>query len=343
MQDAKPQLTYGVEEEFFWLDGQEEKGKSPPFENWKTATLPFSLGREAHAGVVEAISPVCDSLKKLAEHIRISRHWLAHEASLNDARLFAGGTHPTVNWQEEPTTLLPYYQSVIADFGAVVRSNLIFGQHVHVGNMDEALTVKTFNALRPYLPVLCAIAANSTHWRGEHTGIACFRQCVFSKLPRTGTPPKIDNLQDARGQAELMIKLGFIKSPTQFWYDARIHPKYDTIEIRVMDMQDNPDLAVAVALLAASIATKISQGETVLADWDMPDWMIHLNRWQAIRHGRQAMFINAKGEKVAIGTLFQELLSGVASSINFVDPAAYQALRKHMLLPLEAAEVRHVI
>lgn len=343
MQERPQFLTYGVEEEFLWLDPQQKQGKTPPFEALCKPTLPFTLGREAHACVVEAISPICDGYPSLASHIRQSRQWLSEEAERDNAVLFAGGTHPDLNWQKEPTTLLPYYQSIIADLGAVVRSNLIFGQHVHVGNLTDENLVNTFNKLRAYLPVLCAMAANSTHWRGEHTGIECFRQCVFSKMPRTGIPPRVNDLSELVHQSDLMIKLGFIKSPTQFWYDARIHPRYKTIEIRVMDMQHSSDLAVAVALTAAMLCTSLAHGEDVFEHWDLPDWMININRWQAIKHGRQAMFVNSQGEKVAAATLFTHLLDNTAQQLAFIDNAAYQAIKTHLLTSSQSTVTRYAI
>lgn len=336
-------LTYGIEEEFFWTETSNTKSKKPPFERWESKELPFSLGKEAHAAVVEVISPVCDSLQKLARHIRTSRDWLAAEAREDHAHAFAGGTHPVIDWQCEPMTALPYYQEVIADFGSVMRSNLIFGQHVHIGGMDNVTLIKTFNTLRSYLPIFCALAANSPYWRGEHTGIACYRQCIFTKMPRTGLPPAVHSLEENDQQAKLMLELGFIKSPAQFWYDARIHPYYKTIEVRVMDMQADPNMSTGIALFVAAVVGMIARGEPPLPYWDMPDWMIDINRWQAIKHGRNAMLINAKREKVSLASITEHLLAGAAQPLSFIDHDAYQAIKMHSQTSLSTTEVSHAV
>lgn len=337
------QFTYGVEEEFLWLNQFGKTSQSPPFDEWEGRYKNFTIGREAHTAVVEAISPICHSLKEVAVHIRKSREWLETEAKANDAMVYSGGTHPDIDWFHEEMTPIPYHQSILEDFGSVVKSNFIFGQHIHIGSIPEEYKLETFNTLRNYLSLLCAMASNSRYWRGEDTKIACFRQCIFAKMPRTGTPPKIIDLKELQYQTDILLKHGFIRTSNQFWYDARIHPLYGTIEIRVMDMQKNTDLAVGVALFTAILVSDLAQRKTLLPDWELQEWQININRWQAIKHGRDAKFIDQHNETHTFEKLYSRLLHSFSTRLKEIDERAHWALTELIQPSNLENEVRNVI
>jgi gamma-glutamyl:cysteine ligase YbdK (ATP-grasp superfamily) len=44
-------------------------------------------------------------------------------------------------------------------------------------------TVEVSNRIRPWLPVLLAMAANSPYWRGKDTGYASWRSILWSRWP----------------------------------------------------------------------------------------------------------------------------------------------------------------
>lgn len=329
-----PSLTYGVEEEFVWTTRDHKEGVEPPIEQWQHCDLPFTFGREAHQCVLETISPICDSLKALAEHIRSSRDFLTNQAKKEGSILYAGGTHPFIDGLFSPLTQAPYYQSVIDEYGFSIKQSFVFGQHIHIGSMSDTTTVNTFNKLRPYLPLLLALSANSRMWRGEITGLECTRLGAFSAMPRTGIPPKITNLKQWMHEINTLLKLGVVQTPNQFWYDARVHATYRTIEVRVMDMQTNPDLAVGIALFTASLVTALSAGVPLLKDWAMPDHIIATNRWQAIKHGMYADFITRDYEKKSVKQLILSILEVTSPYFQHIDSEAYFALLDHVKNPL---------
>lgn len=322
--------TFGLEEEYLWEAGQTAQEKHPPFERWESdgSTRSFSLGREAHTDVVELISPILTQLSDVARHLRASRAWLQSEAKAQMSSVFAGGTHPTRDWKAEQMTDRPYYAQVVSDYGAVMRGNFIFGMHTHLGGIQKHRIPAAFNEMRPLLPVLIALSGNSTHWRGEDTGLACYRLCTFTRMPRTGIPPKMVSVDAWTRHLEDRLRAGSLKKATQIWYDMRYHPVYHTLENRVMDMQPNTDIAVGIALLSLLMLMFVDQQGPLLPGFssEMPDWAIEENRWRAIRYGRHAKLLNDQLEPVAVRPLIDVILERLRQPLCEADPHAYAAL-----------------
>lgn len=322
--------TFGLEEEYLWEAGQGAQTSHPPFEHWENhqEQRGFAIGREAHADVVELISPILSQLSDVARHLRESRAWLHAQAKAKMSSVFAGGTHPTRDWKAEQMTDRPYYAQVVNDYGAAMRGNFIFGMHTHLGGIPKHRIPAAFNEMRPLLPVLIALSGNSSHWRGEDTGLACYRLCTFSRMPRTGIPPKMVSVDAWMRQLDDRLRAGSLKKATQIWYDMRYHPVYHTLENRVMDMQPNTDVAVGIALLSLMMLISVDQNGPLLPGFssEMPDWAIEENRWRAIRNGRHAHLLNDQLESVPARTLIGAILEKLHSPLYDVDQQAYAAL-----------------
>ena len=59
---------------------------------------------------------------------------------------------------------------------------------MHVAVPTPAHGVEVLNRLRPDLPLLLAMSANSPYWHGQDSGLATCRTVRFHGLPRTGLP-----------------------------------------------------------------------------------------------------------------------------------------------------------
>jgi carboxylate-amine ligase len=177
------------------------------------------------------------------------------------------------------------YDGIVAEFGGVARRQLVFGLHVHVAlsGADRALAV--YNALREELPALAALAGASPFYEGRDTGLASVRPKLNELLPRQGIPPAFSDW-DALARA-----LSWGRDPGSFadarwWWEARLHPVYGTIEVRVPDTQatvrQTAALAAVVHALVATLAARHDAG-------DLPPpaetWRIAENRWSACRYG----------------------------------------------------------
>src|SRR3546814_7175567 len=75
----------------------------------------------------------------------------------------------------------------------VARRLLICGMQVHVGLDDDELRMDLMQQIAYFLPHLLALSTSSPFWRGEVTGLKCYRLSVFQELPRTGLPESFDS------------------------------------------------------------------------------------------------------------------------------------------------------
>ena len=74
--------------------------------------------------------------------------------------------------------------------------------HIHVGMPDAETAISTFNSLRPHLPLLEALAANSPFRHGRDTGLASAREITLRAWPRSGAPRAFEDWADFRVMAE---------------------------------------------------------------------------------------------------------------------------------------------
>ena len=91
------------------------------------------------------------------------------------------------------------------------------------------------SALLVHLSELLALSASSPFWRGEPTGLSSSRQMVFAAFPRSGPPPRFRDYEDYAEVVGQLEKTGCIADYTHIWWDVRPHPRFGTIEVRVMD------------------------------------------------------------------------------------------------------------
>ena len=73
---------------------------------------------------------------------------------------------------------------------------------------EEAVYVA--NGLRPYIPLLIALSANSPLWRGEPTGLMSSRVPIFRAFPRVGLPPRFEDWADFDRRVGILSDSGVI-------------------------------------------------------------------------------------------------------------------------------------
>jgi carboxylate-amine ligase len=144
---------------------------------------------ELPAAQVEIVCAPAPTVAAGAAELALARRDLAGAAG-GIARLAGGGVHPFAAGRGELREG-ERYERLLAEFGAVLRRQLVFGLHVHVAvsGPDRALAV--YNAVREYLPALGALAAASPFYEGVDTGLASVRPKLCDLLPRQGIPPII--------------------------------------------------------------------------------------------------------------------------------------------------------
>ena len=73
--------------------------------------------------------------------------------------------------------------------------------HVHVEVVDDDEGVAVIDRVRPWIPVLVAISANSPYWHGHDTGYDSWRSRVWNMWPTSGPAEPFRELRLSRGGA----------------------------------------------------------------------------------------------------------------------------------------------
>jgi len=229
-------------------------------------------------------SPVFSTVAELGRSIRGLRRKVAAPARKAGVALAAAGLHPFSDPFVQRFTLGERYRRMEEELGALARLQIIFALHVHVAVPDEEHAIRATNALVSYTPLLTALSANSPFWNGMDTGFQSARVKIRDASPRSGIPPTFRDWGEFEGYTDALVAMGNIPDWSWFWWDVRPHPRHGTVELRVPDVQAEPDYAVALAALAQCLVA-------TAGDYDAEDpRFVSENKWRAIRQGTDARF-----------------------------------------------------
>jgi carboxylate-amine ligase len=174
------------------------------------------------------------------------------------------------------------------------------------------------NQARYFLPHLYALSTNSPFWVGRNTGLKGYRLKVFERFPRTGMPDAFESLSEYEDFLKLLIKTGCVDNAKKIWWDIRLHPFFDTLEIRICDAQSRVDDTMAMAALIQAIVAKLHKllhQNTTFRVYRRR--LIDENRWRASRYGLDGRMIDF-GRETEVDTreLLNELLDFVATEVD---------------------------
>ena len=306
--------SVGVEEELMIVDGSSGAlvsainsilGEEPPSGEIKPELL---------ESVLEIATSPCADIRSVGEELLALRQIVRDRAHAKDLAIGAAGTHPFARWEDQRVVSDDRYRGLVHSLGFVARQELVFGMHVHVGMDDPEVAIRVANGLRPHVPTLIALAANSPFWRGEPTGLMSSRVPIFRAFPRVGLPPRYDDWEDYQRRVGLLTASGVIEDYTYLWYDVRPHPRLGTIEVRAMDSQTHVEHTVALSALVLSLVKSLAEAPASHGRVPEPPWeVIDENRWLAARHGLDAELIDpAGGERRSVRDITSALLDELA-------------------------------
>ena len=246
------------------------------------------------------------------------RSRLAELAGRAGLKIASVGTHPFSHWHDQLITEGERYQEIVKDMQLVARANLIFGLHVHVGVADRERAIHVMNQARYFLPHIYALSVNSPFWVGHNTGLKGYRLKVFERFPRTGIPDAFESLSEYEDYCKLLVKTGCVDNAKKIWWDIRLHPFFDTLEVRVCDAQSRVDDTLAIAALIQAVIAKLykllRQNITFRV---YRRRLLDENRWRATRYGIDGKLIDFGREtEVETRSLLNELLEFVSSEVK---------------------------
>ncbi|MCC3770332.1 glutamate--cysteine ligase [Streptomyces sp. UNOC14_S4] len=296
-------LTLGIEEEYLLLDPATALPVPKAEQICAAVDLePVDHEREIQAELlqaqVEVATPVCADLAEASRHLLRLRHAVSSAAKRAGCRIAACGTAPRAGLVPVPVTRKPRYLAMRSSAAQLVDEQLINGMHVHVAIPDREMGVAALNRVRPWLPVLVAMAGNSPLWNGQDTGFASWRTVVYSRWPVSGPPPTFTDLADYEERVEALLATGTISDRGQLYWQARLSDRYPTIEVRCLDVQLRADDAVMFAgIVRGLVATAIRDEKSGRASPRCPQELLSIANWHAARYGLEGMLIDPEGRR----------------------------------------------
>jgi carboxylate-amine ligase len=288
-------FTIGIEEEFMLLDPRDWSlaFRSDEVIAGLGSGLRDRMTQETHAAVMEVTTGVHrrvgDAVTELAE----LRCKLSHALARHGLRAGVAGMHPSAVGSDTIVSSHTRYREIDASMRVLARREPTLATHVHVGIASPHAAVRLLNRLRVHLPLLLGLSANSPFWQGRATGFASTRTTLFDAFPRTGLPRAFRGYADWVGMVDALLRSGAIADPSLLWWDARLQPRYGTVEIRVMDAQTTVEDVGALAALVQSLALLEFERPDGGADEPPAGELIEANRFLAARDGMRALMIDA--------------------------------------------------
>src|SRR4051794_38700895 len=296
--------TVGIEEEFALLDPGTH-ALVPRFELLRDAAGPDPVLAESIAGeLISSEIEIRSGRGEDAEDARARqadrRRRLFMLAASHGVALGSTGTHPLSDYREQHIIDTAHYHRVEDGLKYVAWRNNTFSMHVHVGVQGADRAVLVCDRLRPVLPFLLAISANSPYVDGIDSGLHTARTQTFTKsFPRCGVPDAFGSWRAWAEYVDLLVRTGSIVEFTQLWRSVRPHHDFGTVEVRICDAQttaqEADQLAALIDACVRRAAEDVDAGE---APPDLPGRLIEENMWRAIRHGLDGELLDIAAPRI---------------------------------------------
>jgi carboxylate-amine ligase len=301
--DNGTDFTVAVEEEFAILE-PETHDLVNRFEELQAAAegtpLEGHLVGELIASEVEVRTGRCETWPEAAARMAERRAQLVELAESLRVVLASTGTHPWASWKDQRIIDTPHYRRNDEILRYVVWRNNTFGLHVHVGIRGADRAVRTFSALRNYLPELLALSCSSPFVEDVNSGLHSARTEIFTKMfPRCGVPDPFGSWQEWEEYVAWLYATGSITEHTQIWWSVRPHLAYPTVEMRICDgqptLEEAQNLAAFIYALTCRVARALDEDEPLP---NFPHRLIEENFWRAIRFGLSGELIDLASSDV---------------------------------------------
>lgn len=302
--EASQDLTVGIEEEYA-LVHPETLELIPKFEELRYAgasdpVLSDAISGELISSEIEIRSGRGEDVVDARARQQEARRRLFALAEAHDVRLGTTGTHPLSDYREQHIIDTAHYHRVEEGLKYVAWRNNTFALQVHVGVQGADRAVRVCDRLRPVLPILLAVSANSPYVDGIDSGLHSARSQTFTKsFPRCGVPDAFGGWDAWSEYVDLLVRTGSIVEFTQLWWSVRPHHAFGTVEVRVCDAQTTAAEADGLAeLMVACVAQALREIDAGETPPDLPPRLIEENMWRAIRYGQDGRLLDLEAQRI---------------------------------------------
>lgn len=313
------EATIGVEVEMQVVDAEtgllasrvdDIKAEVPP-------SMSDRIKPEFLQSTLEINTDICHTLEQVRNDLSERIEMASRIAERLGLGLLCAGTHPISSWRDQQVTKDPRYKRLLEEFQIVGRRLSICGLHVHVGVSGGDKAAAILNIVRGYLPHLLAVSTSSPFWSGYDTGMYSSRIKIFEVLPTAGLPPRVRNWKEFKALVETLISTRTIETTREIWWEARPHPKFGTLEVRVCDSPSTLEDMIIITALIHALVVKLCQLYDAKELPEIPlRQLVEQNKWQAARYGLDGYFIDYDSKKT------RSIRETVRSLVDFLGDTA---------------------
>jgi carboxylate-amine ligase len=302
--EGSADFTVGIEEEFALIDPHTLE-LVPRFELLRDAgasdpVLVTSIAGELISSEIEIRSGTGSDVEDARIRQADARRRLFGLAREHGVGLGSTGTHPLSDYREQHIIDTEHYHRVEEGLKYVAWRNNTFSVHVHVGVQGADRAVRVCDRLRPVLPLLLAVSANSPYIDGRDSGLHSGRSQTFTKsFPRCGIPDVFGSWRAWADYVEMLVRTGSIVEFTQLWWSVRPHHDFGTVEVRICDAQMTaPESDGLAELIVACVRRAVAEVDAGDTPPDLPARLIEENMWRAIRYGLDGRLLDLEAERI---------------------------------------------
>lgn len=329
--------SFGVEEEFLLLDpltGQPVPRNSEVADH--AARRGVELQLEFTACQVEISTDKADSSSQLREQISQLRAAVSESAREAGALLVAVGLPPSGD-APLPLTERPRYRRIVDAMGMVAEERGNCGCHVHVEVPSRDAAIAVSNWMRPWLPVMLALTANSAIHRDTDTGHASWRRVKWARWPSAGPPPYFETPADYDAAVATLHDSGAVLDDGMVYWDIRPSVRFPTVEVRIPDVPATAaDTVLHATLVRAAVMTALAAYERGEQAPRVPDHLLGAACWKAAHDGIGGRLIDVGGSArtVPATEVLRRWLTDLAPALtelgdhHWVCPAVRDLLRR---------------
>jgi carboxylate-amine ligase len=327
--------TVGVEEEFLLVhpDTGEPVAKNAAVAR-HAAERGVELQLELTTCQVETTTGVAKTSAELRAEVARLRRIASDAATASGARLLAVALPPAVPHQF-PITDTPRYRRIADQFGMLAHEQGICGCHVHVEIPDRETAVQVGNRLRPWLPLLLALTANSAIYRSADTGYASWRRIMWARWPSAGPPPHFDSADAYDATVQMMADAGAVLDDGMVYWDVRPSAKFPTVEVRVADVPATVAETVLLAtLIRAAVMTAVAAQRAGEAATRVQDHALGAAYWKSARDGLEgrAVDVTGNGDTAPAGRLLAAFVERLRPALESLDDYTWVRDELHRVL-----------
>lgn len=336
---------FGIEEEYFLADAQTSwspSGEAADRFHAAASDAVEPVSHELLKGQVEVCTKPDTDLDAAYTSLRTMRGTLSKIAADNGLSLFAAGSHPLAESQEQSTTEAERYQRLQAEFGIIATRSMVCATHIHVEVPDADQRIPLMNRLMPFLPLFLALSVASPFWQRRDSGLQGFRLVAFSEWPRMGLPEIFAAKEDYERFVDLLVKAGAIRDASFIWWLIRPSTHYPTLELRICDSCTDVRHTVAIAALYRCLVRALTlRPHLSRSVGPVERGICAENIWHAQRNGTGAQFVDAKsGDCVSVADRLESVLAMVAEDAAVLGCAEWIAVTREIVRAGTSADHR---